>query len=86
MFVKDIVCFWYWCGSWLGRFCVCCCVVGVVVFMIVVVKELLMFVNEICLLVLLFIFEFVIEKVCLVEDGWNSCNLECVVFVYMLDS
>lgn len=36
-------------------------------------------IDEYCLFVLLFICEMVIKKVCLVEDGWNLKDLECVV-------
>lgn len=37
------------------------------------------------LLFFFFIKEIVIEKICLVEDGWNSCFLVCVFVVYIGD-
>lgn len=40
---------------------------------------------NICFFLLLFICESVIEKVRLVEDGWNSCDLVKIVLVYLLD-
>lgn len=42
--------------------------------------------SDVCFLFFFFIVEIVVQKVCVVEDGWNSCDLQCVLLVYSFDS